>query len=62
MDRRLRLESHMDIVLWAFFKKAKRKDALSSNVCKFVVQLWIDNIRLNPNMKDIVQRCLGRKS
>jgi hypothetical protein len=54
MDRRLGLESHMYIVLWAFSGKAKMKDALSFNVCKFVIQFWIDNIRVSPNIKDIV--------
>jgi hypothetical protein len=37
MDRRLRLEPHMDIGLWAFSGKTKMKDVLYSNVCKFVV-------------------------
>jgi hypothetical protein len=59
MDRRLGLKSHMDIVLWAFSRKAKMKDALSFNACKFVVQLWINNIKVSSNMKDIVRRCLG---
>jgi hypothetical protein len=59
MDRRLGLESCMDNNLWVFSKKAKREDVLSSNVCKSFVQFWINNTKVSPNMKGIVQRCLG---
>jgi hypothetical protein len=38
MDRKLGLEFRMDIALWAFFEKANKKDVLSFNVCKSIVQ------------------------
>jgi hypothetical protein len=51
----------MDIVLWAFSEKAKKKDVLSFNVCKCIVQFWIDNITVSPNMKGVVRKHLGQK-
>ncbi len=59
MERRLFLESQMDKTIWAFYGKAKRKNALSSEICNAIVKFWTNNMRMSPNMKDVVKRCLA---
>jgi hypothetical protein len=58
MGRKLGLESCMHTTLWAFYGKAKRKDVLSSYMCTSIVQFWTNNTGMNPNVKDVVERCL----
>ncbi len=62
MDKRLGLESHMDRVIWALCDKAKREGVLSLEVSNVIVKFWIDNTRVNPNMKDVVRRQIVQKS
>jgi len=58
MERRLGLESCMDITFWAFYGKVKRRDVLSSYVCSSIVQFLIDNTRVNPNVKNVIKKHL----
>jgi hypothetical protein len=62
MERKLCLESHMDIALWAFYDNDKRKDYLSSNVKDLVVKYWTEKTCVNLNMKDVIKRQLTLQS
>jgi hypothetical protein len=62
MDRLLGLEPCMDRALWALCDRAKRKDVLSLEIYNVVVKFLVNNIRVNPNMKDVVKKQLAQKS
>jgi hypothetical protein len=42
--------------LWALCGKSKRKDALIPEVHDVVVQLWIENNRVNLNKRDVIKK------